>query len=62
MRDHVRVLDCRKIGPHEGTYGAILSGRGVVVVRFENERVAQVVFSARHRSLTTKTCQRAANQ
>jgi hypothetical protein len=56
VRQNVRVLDCRRLGRHTGTYAAIISARGVLVARYENERVAKVVFSARHQSRDTKTC------
>ena len=56
VRQNVRVLDCRRVGRHTGTYAAIISGRGVLVARYENEHVAKVVFSARHQSRDTKTC------
>lgn len=56
MRQSVRVLDCRRLGKHTGTYAAILSGRGVLVARYETEQVAKVVFSARHQIRDTKTC------
>jgi hypothetical protein len=54
--DGLRVVDCRKVGPHAGTYGAVVSGRGVLVLRFRNEGVAKVVFSARQDSTRTRTC------
>jgi hypothetical protein len=56
VRQRMRVLDCRRLGRHIGTYPAIISGRGVIVARYENERVAKVVFSARHHIRNTKTC------
>ena len=55
-RQSVRVLDCRRLGKHTGTYAAIVSGLGVLVARYETERVAKVVFSARHQIRKTKTC------
>jgi hypothetical protein len=55
-RQSVRVLDCRRAGPHTGTYAAIVSGRGVLVARYESERVAKVVFVARHHIRDTKAC------
>jgi hypothetical protein len=50
------ALDCRRIGPLAGSYGTILTGRKVLVVRFENQRTAKVVFSARHSKLGVHTC------
>jgi len=41
-------LDCRRAGPLPGTYGALVSGREVLVVRFESAATAKVVFRARH--------------
>jgi hypothetical protein len=48
MRSGVRTLDCRRSGPLAGTYGALLTSRRVVVVKFRNADVAEVVFTARH--------------
>ena len=50
------ALDCRRIGPLAGSYGTILTSRKVLVVRFENQTTAKVVFSARHRKLGVHTC------
>jgi hypothetical protein len=50
------ALDCRRIGPLAGSYGTILTSRRVLVVRFENQRTAKVVFSARHNKLGVHTC------
>lgn len=48
MRGGARTLDCRRAGSLTGTYGALLTSRRVLVVRFKSEKVAQIVFSARH--------------
>jgi hypothetical protein len=55
-QDGYPALDCRRIGPLSGSYGTILTSRKVLVVRFESQRVAQVVFSARHNKLGVHTC------
>jgi hypothetical protein len=41
-------LDCRRAGQLPGTYGALVSGHDVLVVRFETANTAKVVFRARH--------------
>jgi hypothetical protein len=48
MRSGARTLDCRRAGNLTGTYGALLTSRRVLVVKFTSEKVARVVFSARH--------------
>jgi hypothetical protein len=50
------ALDCRRIGPLAGSYGTILTSRKALVVRFENQRTAKVVFAARHSKLRVRTC------
>ena len=55
-QDGYAALDCRRIGPLAGSYGTILTSRKVLVVRFENQRTAKVVFSARHKKLGVHTC------
>jgi hypothetical protein len=55
-QDGYPALDCRRIGPLAGSYGTILTSRRVLVVRFENQRTAKVVFSARHNKLGVHTC------
>ena len=55
-QDGYPALDCRRIGPLAGSYGTILTSRKVLVVRFENQRTAKVVFSARHNKLGVHTC------
>lgn len=48
-------LDCRRAGPLPGTYGALVSGRDVLVIRFEDAATAKVVFRARHNG-TAERC------
>jgi len=55
-QDGYPALDCRRVGPLAGSYGTILTSRKVLVVRFENQRTAKVVFSARHNKLGVHTC------
>jgi hypothetical protein len=55
-QDGYPALDCRRIGPLAGSYGTILTSRRVLVVRFENQKTAKVVFSARHNKLGVHTC------
>jgi hypothetical protein len=55
-QDGYPALDCRRIGALAGSYGAILTSRKVLVVRFESQRTAKVVFSARHNKLGVHTC------
>ena len=55
-QDGYAALDCRRIGPLAGSYGTILTSRKVLVVRFEDQRTAKVVFSARHKKLGVHTC------
>lgn len=55
-QDGYPALDCRRIGPLAGSYGTILTSRKVLVVRFENQRTAKVVFNARHNKLGVHTC------
>jgi hypothetical protein len=56
LQNGVRALDCRRVGPLVGTYGTILTGRQVLVVRFETAKTAKIVFSAHHRQIRTHTC------
>lgn len=42
------VMDCRRGGPLGGTYGTMLSARRARVVRFHDNSVAKVVFTAEH--------------
>jgi len=55
-QDGEQALDCRRIGPLRSTYGAILTGRRLLVVRFVDKATATVVFSARHGSMRAHTC------
>jgi hypothetical protein len=55
-QDGYPALDCRRVGPLAGSYGTILTSRKVLVVRFESQKVAKVVFSARHNKLGVHTC------
>ena len=55
-QDGYAALDCRRIGPLAGSYGTILTSRKVLVVRFENQRTAKVVFSARHNKMEVHKC------
>jgi hypothetical protein len=55
-QDGYQALDCRRVGPLAGSYGTILTSRRVLVVRFENQRNAKVVFSARHKKLGVQRC------
>ena len=56
FQNGVRALDCRKTGPIAGTYGAILTARQLLVVRYESRKAGTIVFSAHHRNLRVKTC------
>jgi hypothetical protein len=42
------VMDCRRGGPLKGTYGTMLTARRARVVRFRDNSVAKVVFTAEH--------------
>jgi hypothetical protein len=42
------VMDCRRGGPLAGSYGTMLSARRARVVRFHDNSVAKVVFTAEH--------------
>ena len=55
-QDGYRALDCRRIGPLVGSYGKILTSRKVLVVRFESQKTARIVFSAQHSRLRVRTC------
>jgi hypothetical protein len=54
-KDGAKVLDCRRAGEANGTYGAMFDERRLRIVRFHGE-VAKTVFFARHRHSRTKTC------
>ena len=55
-QDGYPALDCRRIGALAGSYGTVLTSRKVLVVRFESQSVAKVVFSARHNKLGVHIC------
>jgi hypothetical protein len=42
------VIDCRRGGALAGTYGTLLTARRARVVRFHDNKVAKVVFTAEH--------------
>jgi hypothetical protein len=54
-KDGAKVLDCRRAGEANGTYGAMFDERRVRIIRFQGE-IAKTVFFARHRHSRTKTC------
>ena len=45
-RNGGEFLDCRISGPLAGSYGTLMTGKRLQVVRFRNARVAKVVFDA----------------
>lgn len=49
------VVDCRRAGTLEGTYGTFLTGREAVLVRFESGRTAKRVAVGIH-DLGPKSC------
>jgi hypothetical protein len=42
------VVDCRRAGPLAGTYGAMVSEREALIVRFHSGQSAKIVFQATH--------------
>jgi len=48
-------VDCRRAGPLAGTYGAMLSERDAVIVRFRSGQSAKIVFQAVHKG-SAKQC------
>jgi hypothetical protein len=56
LQAKVKTLDCRRIGALPGTYGTLLNGQSVRVVRFETASIAKIVFSAQHRRNNAHTC------
>jgi hypothetical protein len=56
FQNGLRALDCRKTGPIAGTYGAIVTSKQLLVVRYQNQKAGRIVFSAHHRRLRVKTC------
>jgi len=55
VRSGVKTLDCRVAGPLAGSYGTLMSGGRVLVIRFRTARTAKVVFEATQRGYA-KTC------
>jgi hypothetical protein len=49
QRDGRIVIDCRRAGRPNGTYGTLFDERRVRVVRFRSSDTAKVVFKARHK-------------
>jgi hypothetical protein len=47
VRNGGKFLDCRITGALGGSYGTLMTGRRLQVVRFRNARVAKVVFDAK---------------
>ena len=56
LQNGERALDCRRAGALTGSYGTILTGSQVLVVRFESPKVAKIVFQARHGKLRVHIC------
>jgi hypothetical protein len=56
FQNGLRALDCRKTGPLAGTYGAILTSRQLMVVRYASRKAGKIVFSAHHRRVRVHTC------
>jgi hypothetical protein len=56
MHNGERALDCRRAGALRGTYGTLVTPSEVLVVRFESEKVAKIVFQARHKRLGVRMC------
>jgi hypothetical protein len=56
LQAKVKTLDCRRVGALPGTYGTLLSGQGVRVIRFQTANIAKIVFSARHQRNDAHTC------
>jgi hypothetical protein len=56
LRGHGRqaFVDCRRAGALKGTYGTYFGKRKVLVVRYVSDRVARVVFQARHEEAADK--------
>jgi hypothetical protein len=52
-----KILDCRRAGPLPGTFGALLGHRKLLVVRFKEGGVANVVFTGTHQG-ESAICQR----
>ncbi len=52
-----KLLDCRRAGPLPGTLGALIGQRKLLVVRFKEGGVANVVFTGTHEG-DSATCHR----
>jgi hypothetical protein len=48
VQDGQTVVDCRRAGHLAGSYGTMLSARKAMVVRYRNDTVAKVVYTAAH--------------
>jgi hypothetical protein len=56
LRAGLRELDCRKFRPLVGTYGAVLTMRGLKVLRYDSASTATLVFEATHTNPRAHTC------
>jgi hypothetical protein len=56
FQNGLRAVDCRKTGPLAGTYGTIITGAQVMVVRYESASAGKIVFSVHHRRLRAHVC------
>jgi hypothetical protein len=54
-RSGANVIQCVAPPPLRGTYGAVMSDRRVLVVRFRSNTTAKIVFTARQRK-SASTC------
>jgi hypothetical protein len=52
-----KLLDCRRAGALPGTFGVLMGVRKLLVVRFEKQDVARVVFTATNAGEST-VCRR----
>jgi len=48
-RNGGKAIDCRVAGALTGTYGTLMTGSHLLVVRFRNAHVAKIVLDARQR-------------
>jgi hypothetical protein len=48
-RNGGKAIDCRVAGTLTDTYGTLMTGSHLMVVRFRNAHVAKIVFDARQR-------------
>jgi hypothetical protein len=51
-----RELDCRRYSPLVGSYGALITMRGLRVVRYDTAHSATIVFTAKHSTRHVHTC------